>query len=150
MSGSTPIVTNSVVPIAKPPMARATTATTTRRVLGARRRAVGRSGLAHSLMLPRAADPGAFPEVGDSAQTWRASQPEQVRGRGRAAWRAGRQPLQAGLPDDHVVPGLGQLGVAEQELGTPAAQDRLAEQGRHPLPGGATPGACEPGRTAPG
>jgi hypothetical protein len=30
MSGSTPIVTNSVVPIAKPPMASATTAATTR------------------------------------------------------------------------------------------------------------------------
>ena len=104
---------------------------------GARRRRGGRSVGAGSLThAAKSAAPRAHSRsVGASARTWGASQPQQVRGGGRPARRARRQPLEAGLPDDDVVPGLGQLGVAEQQLRTAAAQHRLAEQGATPARG---------------
>src|SRR5688500_462348 len=128
MSGSTPIVTNSVVPIANPPMASATTATTTRTVLRGGRSVEGGAALTpaakgeRSAGIPGSGRPGAPP------------QPQEVGGRRRAPRRAGRKPVEAGLPDGGVVRGLGQLGVPEQQFGTAAAQDGLPEQCRHPLP----------------
>ena len=130
------MVTNSVVPIAKPPRARATTRDD--HPQGARRgvRSVGRAKawLTHSrCQEPRR--PAHSPHATRSAQTWDASQPQQVGGGRRPARGARRQPLEAGLPHDDVVPGLRQLRVAQQELRTTAAQDRLPEQRRHPLAG---------------
>src|SRR5688572_4293342 len=118
MSGSTPMVTNSVVPIANPPMASATTATTTRAVLRGGRTA-GEGALTPAA---KGGERTCIPVAGGSAEAGAPPQPQEVGGRGRPPRGAGRQPVQAGLPDGDVVPGLGELGVPEQQLGTAAAQ----------------------------
>src|SRR3954454_7303043 len=133
MSGRTPIVTNSVVPIANPPSARAPIATMTRAVL------LGEGSVVESAPVTQRAKPlrrDGIPVRIGSAAAWGAPQPHEL-GRGRGpARRAGRQQFEAGLPHGDVVPGLGQRGEAEQQLGPAAVQDRLAEHGTHLLPGG--------------
>src|SRR5687767_3078947 len=113
MSGSTPIVTNSVVPMANPPMASATTATTTRAVLRG-----GRAAWEGALTpAAKGGERAGIPGPGGSAEAGASPQAQQLGG-GRGAPRgAGRQPVQAGLPDRDVVPRLGELGVAQQQLG---------------------------------
>src|SRR3954464_11748020 len=139
MSGSTPMVTNSVVPMAKPPIARAITATTTRTVLRVGRPGGGASACEDTALTPPAKCRG--PErIPGSARPAHPPQLSQVRRRCGPTRRARRQPLEAGLPDRDVVPGLGQLGVAQQQLRTAAAQDRLPEQRTHPLAGDGDPG----------
>ena len=147
MSGSTPIVTNSVVPIANPPRARATTATTTPDACSSGR-TVGRRGQAALTPAAKAAARPGIParvSAGAARASAAAGAPRPPR-----AGRAGREPLEAGLPDRDVVPGLRQLGVAQQQLGTAAAQHRLAQQRADPLPCHRDPRRREPGSTAPG
>src|SRR3954447_3672232 len=141
MSGSSPMVTNSVVPMAKPPRARATSATTVRTVVSGGRSIVGGASVtppAKTGGLRRI--PGCDPVLGrlsgcPSATAGETAQPHQLGGGRCAPRRAGREPLEAGLPHGDVVPGLRQLGIAEQELRTAAAEHGLPQQGADPLAG---------------
>src|SRR5829696_2162958 len=107
MSGSTPIVTNSVVPMTKPPRARATRATTVRTVLRPGRSVDREDSLtppAKSVRRGRIPGCDRSPAPGEPAQL------------------------------SSLVAGLGQVGVAQQKLRTAAPQHRVAQLRAQPLP----------------